>query len=348
MAPRRCPPVQSPTGNTAKQIFIFTSTGFRRITASEYASWMKSLQADIMVPLADLPHTSLTPSSKKLMRMKDHTEDWLDEFLFVLGQSAEEANIFAPVLPMEYPIQWDYLRNIAEDMLDRIKGLAIYDANLLPDLANYDAFGSLPKLSLDPPATPHEVLRQVSLGVDMVFTPFINNTSDAGVALSFTFPARERNDKPLQLGDDMWSPDNRARVDPIVPNCPCYACTAHHRAFINHLLNAKEMLGWTLLQVHNHHVMSAFFSGIRETLNNGGAEAFETERKRFGEVYDAELPKGTGERPRARGYHFKSEEGGGKFNKPGWQVENGVVDTQLVAEGKDGNDLEEKGFAQKQ
>ncbi|KAM0475364.1 hypothetical protein ACHAPX_007118 [Trichoderma viride] len=320
LGPRRCAAVATPFGNTPKTITVFTSTGFRNVTIPEFTSWIQSLQPDIVLPLADLPNPGATPSSKKLARMVDRTEVWLGEFFdrMALSKTSDSfgSSVFAPVLPVDYPIQWDYLRYLSEDVIDKLSGLAIYDTNNLPDLVNYPSLAPLPKLSMDTPRTPQEVLRQISLGIDICTLMFVNSTSDAGVAMTFSFPPPSF-DKVQPLGIDMWSPEHNAAVVPLVEGCQCYTCTKHHRAYLRHLLNAKEMLGWNLLQIHNHHVVSEFFAGIREALGKGEA-VFEDAMNKFTAIYEPLFPEGTGERPRARGYHFKSEAGSEKINKPAW------------------------------
>jgi queuine tRNA-ribosyltransferase len=77
--------------------------------------------------------------------------------------------------------------------------------------------------------------------------------------------------------------------------CSCYACTDHHRAFLKHLLAAKEMLGWVLLQIHNYHVLDAFFADIRASINAG---TFEADVEKFSRCYDADFPAKTGQGPR--------------------------------------------------
>lgn len=321
MGARRCPAVTAPLGNTTKVLALYTSTGFTTIAVPKYAEAMALLRPDIAVGPADLLHTSQAPASKRQLRMADRTETWMDDFLESLeagqGEGSKQIPVFAPILPVEHGIQWSYLRRLDEDVLDKLSGIAVYDINILPELARY-GFAELPRLSLDPPNTPHEVLRQVSLGADICLTPFVNSSSDAGVAFSFTFPP-PATDRPLPLGIDMWSAEFRASLAPIVEGCECYACQKHHRAFIQHLLNAKEMLGWNLLQIHNHHVMSRFFEGIRSVLAAGGPSALDEAALRFSASYEAELPTGTGERPRARGYHFSSVASQEKYNKPAWQ-----------------------------
>jgi queuine tRNA-ribosyltransferase len=279
--------------------------------------------------------------------MVERTEVWLDEFFTNLASSKSpdslESSVFAPVLPVEYPIQWDYLRHLSEDVLDKLSGLAVYDTNILPDLVHYPPLTSLPKLSMDPPKTPHEALRQISLGIDICTVSFVNSTSDAGVAMGFSFPP-PTVEEVRPLGVNMWSPEHNKAVVPLSEGCQCYTCSKHHRAYLHHLLNAKEMLGWNLLQIHNHHIVNEFFAGIREALGKGPA-VFEEGMRKFAAAYDPLFPEGTGERPRARGYHFKSEASSDKINKPAWvdlDKEPGVAQiTSLAGSGTPGSESQD-------
>jgi queuine tRNA-ribosyltransferase accessory subunit len=329
LAARRCPAVTAPTGNGHNFIQTFTSTGFRNLKTKDYIDAVQTLKPDICIPLADLPHTSSTPNSKRLLRMVERTEEWMKEFFEQLGRKEELSqsgiSVFAPILPVEYPIQWEYLDLLRDEFVDSVSGLAIYDIDIIPDLKNYPGLLQLPRLSLDAPTTPHHILRQISLGVDLCLIPSLNSISDAGVALTFNFPPPEGHEGILPLGVDMWSTDHSVAVAPLQDECECYTCTNHHRAYLHHLLNAKEMLGWTLLQIHNHHVMNSFFTAIREVLRVEPA-SFEELSRRFTARYEPELPLGTGERPRARGYHFKSEAFQDKINPPQWEALNDDAD----------------------
>ncbi|RDA89991.1 hypothetical protein CP533_2688 [Ophiocordyceps camponoti-saundersi (nom. inval.)] len=320
LAARRCPPVLAPMGNTKNSVTLFTSTGFSSVTVAEFAAATQLLRPDVVIALGDTLQTNTSPSAKKQVRMIERTESWLDKFLHHLGgrQRCGEMGIsvFAPILPVEYPLQWNYLRHLAEDVTDELSGLAIYDVRILVDLIGYPSLSSLPKLSLDVPKTPHEVLRQVALGVDICTIPFINSASDAGVAFTFTFPPTAA-EKAEPMGLNMWSPDHASSLRPLLEACQCYACTNHHRAYLHHLLSAKEMLGWTLLQIHNQHVVGEFFAGVRRSLSQE-LTYFEKGAEDFARAYEAVLPEGSGERPRARGYHFKSEAGQEKINNASW------------------------------
>ncbi len=295
---------------------LLTSVGYTSITSQYYAAAARKLQPDVVVALADIPFGQESVGIKRKDKMSDRTEIWLRDL--IAKRSTIEAgektwSIFAPILPIERDLQSWYLEHLLDDMVDKISGLAIYDAYLLDDLP--DQIHHLLRLSFHPPASPQELLRQVSLGMDLFTVPFLAAATDAGIALDFTFPPPTKtNTSNIRhpLGIDMWSDEHAVSLGPLSENCTCYACTKHHRAYLQHLLAAKEMLGWVLVQVHNHHVLCNFFDSVRASIE---ADTFDTDVTAFEAYYEPTLPSKTGQGPRVRGYQFKSEEHGKKGRK---------------------------------
>jgi queuine tRNA-ribosyltransferase accessory subunit len=348
LAPRRIPAVSAPNGSTEDAISIFTSVGFQPLSAKVYTEHIQKLHPDIAVGLGDVPYGAL-PGTKRVAKMGDRTLNWLESILSTLGNSSTtdseskislpSSAIFAPILPIDFHAQWEYLHHLADDLAGSISGLAIYSSRLLPDIPATTTLSQLPRLSLDEPSSPQQILRQVSLGMDLFVVPFIGAATDGGLALTFQFPRTDYDAPDIKPGDhgegedkeppavssrikplaiDLSLATHATSLTPLLPSCACYTCTTHHRAFVQHLLSAKEMLGWALLQIHNHHVVSRFFVAVRASIARG---TFEDDRAVFESVYDAVLPEGMGQRPRARGYHFKSEgPGEKKRNKPAWSA----------------------------
>jgi queuine tRNA-ribosyltransferase subunit QTRTD1 len=327
LAPRRTPAVSAPSGNTSTAISLFTSTGFQVLSNKQYVTAVRKLRPDITIALADVSYGN-PPGAKRILKMGDRTERWVTE---LLDQIDEGQAVFAPILPIDSNNQLEYLNYLADEKVDSIAGLALFDTNLLPDLPATTAFAALPRLSLDEPTTPHHLLRQISLGVDVFTIPFVNFATDAGIALAFSFPGSKETtiSTPVPLGIDMWTSSHSASLLSLVPSCTCYSCTSHHRAYIQHLLSAKEMLGWILLQIHNHHVLDEFFKAIRTSIKK---DSFDADSGVFSSVYESELPEKSGQGPRIRGYNFKSGSEESKRNKPAWgnlgggdQVEGDLV-----------------------
>jgi queuine tRNA-ribosyltransferase len=57
--------------------------------------------------------------------------------------------------------------------------------------------------------------------------------------------------------------------DPIDKTCGCYTCTNFSRAYIRHLIIAKEMLAATLLSIHNLHTLITLTSQLRDAIIAG-------------------------------------------------------------------------------
>ena len=51
---------------------------------------------------------------------------------------------------------------------------------------------------------------------------------------------------------------------PIVEGCPCYTCKNYTRAYLHHLLHAKELLANTLMSIHNEHFIISLVDDIRD------------------------------------------------------------------------------------
>jgi queuine tRNA-ribosyltransferase len=60
---------------------------------------------------------------------------------------------------------------------------------------------------------------------------------------------------------------------PIDESCDCYACTTFTRAYIRHLIVAKELLAGTLLSIHNLRALIRLMESIRVYIADGSFES---------------------------------------------------------------------------
>jgi queuine tRNA-ribosyltransferase len=56
---------------------------------------------------------------------------------------------------------------------------------------------------------------------------------------------------------------------PIDQECPCYACQNFSRAYISHLVRSQEILGFTLLSIHNITELIRFTEQMRQAIIDG-------------------------------------------------------------------------------
>ena len=61
---------------------------------------------------------------------------------------------------------------------------------------------------------------------------------------------------------------------PISATCHCPACQTHTRAYIRHLLKAKEMLGMRLCVLHNLYFFNTLMAEVRTALDNGAFHTY--------------------------------------------------------------------------
>ena len=70
---------------------------------------------------------------------------------------------------------------------------------------------------------------------------------------------------------------------PLEQDCACYTCQNFTRAYIRHLLKAKEILGYTLVSIHNEHFILNLMHRIRLSLED--ASFFELKKQVITDYY---------------------------------------------------------------
>lgn len=62
--------------------------------------------------------------------------------------------------------------------------------------------------------------------------------------------------------------------DPIDSTCTCYTCRNYSRAYLRHLIAAREILAATLLSIHNLHTLVQLMTDLRSAVLTGKLEQF--------------------------------------------------------------------------
>lgn len=114
--------------------------------------------------------------------------------------------------------------------------------------------------------TPANILEAVSRGVD--FFDCVYPTRNGRHGHVYTNQGR-RN-----LFNAKYELDDR----PIEEGCQCPACRHYSRAYIRHLLKAKEMLGMRLCVLHNLYFYNKMMEEIRDAIDAGEYEAYKKKK----------------------------------------------------------------------
>ena len=127
---------------------------------------------------------------------------------------------------------------------------------------------TVPYLPLEKPTylmgvgTPVNILEGVERGIDFFDCVYPSRNGRHGHVYT--------NHGKLNLFNAKYELDDR----PIEEGCKCPACRRYSRAYIRHLLKAKEMLGMRFCVLHNLYFYNTMMSEIRDALDEGRFAAY--------------------------------------------------------------------------
>ncbi len=168
-------------------------------------------------------------------------------------------------------IRIDHAKAISELGLDgyAIGGLAVGESH---EEMYHILDVTVPHLPADKPTylmgvgTPANILEGVERGVDFFDCVYPSRNGRHGHVYT--------NFGKLNLFNQKFEMDDK----PIEESCQCPACRHYSRAYIRHLLKAKEMLGMRLCVLHNLYFYNTMMEEIREALDAGRFRAYKEEK----------------------------------------------------------------------
>ena len=110
--------------------------------------------------------------------------------------------------------------------------------------------------------TPANILEAVDRGVDFFDCVYPSRNGRHGHVYT--------NHGKMNLFNAKYELDDR----PIEDGCNCPACRSYSRAYIRHLLKAKEMLGMRLCVLHNLYFYNTMMEEIRDAIDAGEFQAY--------------------------------------------------------------------------
>ena len=109
---------------------------------------------------------------------------------------------------------------------------------------------------------PEDLLWAVGKGADMFDCVLPTRNGRTGYAFTSEGVVRIRNRV------------HATSTEPLDPGCTCYACRNFSRGYLRHLFQVGEVLGLTLLSLHNVHYFCGVMAGAREAIRRGEFRAF--------------------------------------------------------------------------
>lgn len=199
---------------------------------------------------------------KKEMNRLNSLEDTVNknQMLFGIDQGAIYADI-----------RIDHAKRISELDLDgyAVGGLAVGETH---EEMYYILDETVPHLPRKKPTylmgvgTPANILEGVDRGIDFFDCVYPSRNGRHGHVYT--------NQGKINLFNQKYEKDMR----PIEEGCQCPACRRYSRAYIRHLLKAKEMLGMRLCVLHNLYFYNTMMEEIRDALDAGNFRFYKEEK----------------------------------------------------------------------
>lgn len=235
----------------------------RRLTPEESIRIQENLGADIIMAFDECADPSNAAYAREAMQ---RTHLWAqrslaaktraDQALFGIVQGGifpdlrEESAKF--ISSLDLPGNAIGGLSVGESKADMYRSIEVVNAILPSEKPRY----------LMGVGTPEDLIQGVLRGVDIFDCVLPTRLARHASAMT--------RDGRLNLLNAAFSAD----PNPIDTECSCYTCRHFSRAYLRHLLNAKEMLAATLLSIHNLHTMLQLARDLRQAIIDGQLQNF--------------------------------------------------------------------------
>jgi hypothetical protein len=270
------------SNNTNHHVLVWTPHGRQKLTPQLYAEASQGLKSDFTLSLYDMPEESNNP--KRNEKAKSRNIEWFQDLS--TRRQNEVSNpptgttstlLWSPILlpasdGEELPMSLDHVH---DDNSSEVSGVALvgtWRAGLKKWLENLNTPQHVAILSTH---SLSEILEIASgsvidiIGTDLptrwakskhAFAVDLKDTADETKRTKTedtaeTMTVEIDSDGCMDMNDKRYARDSK----PLVPGCSCLACAEDKfsRAYIHHLVCAKELLAEMLLFGHNlHHLLA--------------------------------------------------------------------------------------------
>lgn len=229
------------------------------MTPEHSISIQNALGADVIMAFDECPPADATKA--EVAAATDRTYRWLKRCV-ESHQNHQQQALFGIV---QGGIYLDLRSQAVADLIALdLPGYAIGGVSVgeKPELINATVKHTAPLLPAHKPrylmgvGTYQEMVQAIAAGIDLFDCVIPTRFGRHGTAL---VEGARINLKNAQYKRD---------YQPLDINCSCYTCSNFSRAYLNHLVKSKEMLGYILLSLHNINELISFTQKIRAAIVN--------------------------------------------------------------------------------
>jgi queuine tRNA-ribosyltransferase len=227
------------------------------ITPEKSIAIQNALGADVIMAFDECPPGGA--KYEEVVAATDRTYRWLKRCMGAHERRGDQA-LFGIV---QGGIYKDLRINAAKALVDLdLPGYAIGGVSVGEETSLIHAIvrDTAPVLPVSKPrylmgvGTYEEMAKAVAAGIDL---------------FDCVIPTRLGRHGAAMVRGERWNLKNAAFKDdfqPLDADCSCYTCSTFSRAYLNHLIKSKEMLGYILLSLHNIHELISFTTRMRQAI----------------------------------------------------------------------------------
>lgn len=228
------------------------------LTPEKSIEIQNALGADVIMAFDECP--PYPASREAVQQAMDRTAKWLKR---CINAHARKDQALFPIVQGGTYLD---LRQISAKTLTEfdLPGYAIGGVSVgePPELIEKIVQATTPLLPDDKPrylmgvGTYREMAQAIAAGIDL---------------FDCVIPTRLARHANALVKGERWNIKNqkfREDFRPLDESCPCYTCQNFSRAYLSHLVRSKEILGYTLLSIHNITELIRFTQRIRDAILN--------------------------------------------------------------------------------
>lgn len=245
---------------------VMTRCGRHPLTSNKYMDAIESFQPDLYHVLCD-GETPSDASKKRLIKSLDKSKQFFTECL----ERHKNSKFLSQESFLIAAIEGGYNKESRKDMLSflsthendidgylldglHLNGISVTkliedgdECNKFYEMVDF-CLKSLPESKpkfMFGPYPPPMILQLIKRGIDIFDTSYAYLVTQSSHALLFDIEDETKVEFAIDLSHETFKED----FSPLKQGCSCVTCTNHTRAYINHLMNCKELLGSTLLMM---------------------------------------------------------------------------------------------------
>lgn len=248
---------------TAKRCVVRTRTGHTEVTPARFADLARALQADLVAFPTN--HPAHDAGNKTYDKTINGTLAFADAC--VLGHDAATlAGVVHVGGSNDKMREWSSVqtakRGHAAVLLAGVNRIVDADERSRLVLQALAWLPAEPLRIVQGSFGPVATVALVRMGLDLVCSSYATDCAARGVAATFVQQpdGTVLEDACIDLHDERYTLD----TTPLESSCSCHTCTTTTRAYVHHLLVTHEMLGNTLLAIHNLRRFASLFEKLRE------------------------------------------------------------------------------------